>query len=546
MGLVNHLKGVDAQKMFIDLAYGKHLVTGDLTKSIVTGSDGSHTITLQHILGRGPWDGCEGLWFKGLEIEAANYKFYPGIQSPGMGDATQGQDSVFNTDTPHSGVSWLRAALPVGVGAFDTKKTPPEGLKGIFRTMKVQDYDEDGEPVGPIVYSPSAALQIADLILRIGGRPTSRIDWPYWCEWRDAMAASIPHDYTALPGQDGFGLSAKYYNGTDFDTLVTERVEPVLEFVESAGSPGVDVDVDNFSARFEGYIRFPYTEEFTLYGTHTHGLRVWIDDLETPLIDQWGTTGEHSATFEATEGTFYQVRAEWKHTTGNAELRFEWESDSQDRDVVTHRALFPKTVERPRYETHPFFSSPTRLDDAVRTILSLCNSTYQEVNGRLRFFCMEQITSSSYAFTKENIVDGSVKVIPRDPTNLRNSWKARFRNVDSQYLDEDIDPLIIERDEMIEAAGRKIDGDAIDIFNCSRHQAYRTLENIVADRVDPKWVIELAGNGDSYPVLAGDQVDVEVEFLNWPAKRCRVQDSHDSSSESTADERRFVLAEIPE
>ena len=266
--------------------------------------------------------------------------------------------------------------------------------------------------------------------------------------------------------------------------------------------------------------------------------------MDTPLIDQTGTTGEHSATFDATEGQFYPIRIEWTHTTGDAEFRIEWQSTSQNRDVITHRALFPKTVQRPRYETHPAFTSPTRLDDAVRTVLALCNSTFQKVDGKFRFFCLEQVTESSFSFTRDNIVDGSLKLVPRDVSSLRNSWKARFRNVDSQYLEEDLDPVIIERDELIEAAGRRIDGDAIDLFNCNRHQAYRTLENFVNQAVDSKFTAEFTGNGDTYPVLAGDQVGLDIEFLNWTAKPCRVIESNDASSEDTADERRFVLQDL--
>lgn len=540
MAIVNHLKGQDNQNKFLAVAYGKHVVTGHLCKSDITGASGSHIIKLQQLLGRGEWDGCEGLWFKGLEIKPDKYKFYPGIQSPGMGDATQGQDAVFNTDTPHSSVAWMRAELPSGVGDFDTKNSPPEGLKGIFRTTKVNDYDASGAAIG-YGFSTSPARQVADLIIRIGGRPTSRIDWPAWVVWRDFLAATIAFDYTALPSFDGFGLSAKYYNGVNFDTLKIDRIDPYVEFVSSAGSPGIGVDVDNFSARYEGKIKPKYTETYTIYITHTHGARVWINDLVTPLIDQWTTTGTHSATIALTADQFYDLKVEWQHTTGNAELRLEWQSTAQALEVVPHRALYPKTVNRPRYETHPFFAAPTRLDDAVRTILNLCNSTYQEVNGKLQFFCLEQLAGSSFSFTNDNIIDGSLKIVPRDILNLRNSWQVKYRDTDSQYLEEPIDPIVIERPELMAAAGRRIDGEALNAFNCTRHQAYRTLDQTVKRVADNKYTFDLAGNASTFPVLAGDRVQIDVEFLNWTGKECLVLESNDASSEETADERRFVM-----
>lgn len=537
MPIVNHLKGQNTQNMFLAQAYGKHVVTGHLCKSDITGASGSHVITLQQLLGRGAWDGCEGLWFKGLEIVPAKYKFYPGTQSTGMSDPVQGQDTVFNTDVPHSSVAWMRAELPAGVGDFDTKNTPPLGLTGIFRTTKCQDYNNVGIAQGSPVYTTNGALQTADLVLRIGNRPISRIDWGAWKEWRDIIASPISYDYTVLPNFDGFGLSASYFNGTSFDTLIASGIDSVIEFVSSAGSPRIGVNVDNFSSRHEGFVKPKFTETFTFYVTHTHGIRLWVNNLATPLIDQWGTTGTHSATIALTADQFYSLKLEWQHTTGNAELRLEWESTSQAREVINHRALYPKTEMRPRYETHPFFSSPARLDDAVRTVLSLCNSTYQEVNGKLRFFCFEQLTSPSFRFDPFNHT--RITVEPRDPTTVRNSWQAAFRNTDSQYCEPDLDPILIERDALIAAAGRKIDGEAVELFNCTRHQAYRTLSAQVKRVSDNPYIVSVDGDADTFPVLAGDRVAIDIEPLT--GTDCLVLESNDLSSEDTADERTFKL-----
>lgn len=545
MGLVNHLREKDGQNLYHAVAYGKHLVTGNLVKSNITGSSGSHIITLQQMLGRGPWDGCEGLWWNGLEVKSDKYILRPGTQSAGMTDPVQGQSTVFNTDTPHSGNAWIEAELASGTGEFDTKANPPEGLVGIFRTMQVADYDEDGDEID-FAYSASPAREVADLITRIGGRPNSRIDWGAWCDWRDFLGANISHDYTALANLDGIGLSTSLYNGVAFDTLVSERIDPVIEFASSSGSPGVGVDVDNFSAKFEGYIKPKYTETYTFYVTHTHGAKLYVNGLVTPLIDEWSSTGTHSATIALTAGTFYDIRLEWKHTTGNAELRLKWQSTSQANEVISHGALYPKTVDRPRYETHPFFASPTRLDDAVRTILNLCNSTVQEVNGKLRFFCLEQLDASSYSFTNDRIVDGSLKLTPRDITALRNSWQAKVRDINSQYLESPIDPVLIERPDLIEIAGRKIDGDAIEMYNCSIHQAYRTLENTVKRAVDSKYRFEFTGMPETFPVLAGDRTEIDVEFLDWTEKPLLILESNDSSSESSADERTFTAQEWPD
>lgn len=546
MGIVNHLKDVEAQNLFHTVAYGKHLVTGHLAKSSITGSSPTHIIKLQQMLGRGPWNACKGLWFNGLEIKSDKYKLYPGIQSTGMADVTQGQDAVFNTDVPHSSFAWMRAELASGVGEFDTKTSPPVGLVGVYETMKVDNYDNVGTADGVLSYSASPAREVADLIIRLGRRPTSRLDWGAWVDWRDYLGENIAFDYTALTDFDGIGLLTSLYNGVAFDTFVSKRVDPVLEFPSSSGSPGVGVNVDNFSVRFEGKIKPRFTETYTFYVGHTHGVKVWVNNLVTPLIDQWTTTGTHSATIALTAGSFYDIKIEWKHTTGNADLKFEWQSTSQAREVINHRCLYPKTENRPRYEAHPFFASPTRLDDAVRTVLNLCNSVVQEVNGKLRFLCLEQLgTTGRYHFTNDRVVDGSLSIEPRDLRTLRNSWQAHFRDIDSQYFEEPIDPVLIERPDLIEVAGRPIDGEAIELFNMPVHQAYRVLDNIVRRNVDSKWKATFTGMPETFPVVAGDRTLLDIEFRDLTSQDTLVLESNESPSEATADERTFTVQQWP-
>ena len=51
MTFVDHLKGVRGEDLFLEVAFGRHMITGDLTKSEVTGSDPTHVVTVQHMLG---------------------------------------------------------------------------------------------------------------------------------------------------------------------------------------------------------------------------------------------------------------------------------------------------------------------------------------------------------------------------------------------------------------------------------------------------------------------------------------------------------------
>jgi hypothetical protein len=544
MTFYDHLKGNDPESKFVALAYGRHVVSGHLRASQVTGASPTHVIKLSQILGRGPWDGLQDVYFRGLRIDPTAYKFYPGIRPGSRTDLVQGVDSVFSTDVPHNSVAWARVELPAGVGDADAKASPPFGFTAIARTRKCKNYDSTGAVTDAGSYTANPARQVADLIIEVGKIPASRINWPAWVAWRDHCDELLACDYSTIPDLRGFGLTAEFYSGIAFDTLVEKRVEPYVEFVASTGGPSVLAGVDNFSAKFKGKIRARFTGNHTLTLTSDDGSRLYVYNLAVPIIDQF-TSGPHTgtATIALTAGQFYDIEVHWFDSTATAELRLEWEHASLPKEVVPDHVLYPKADTKPRYEAHPFWSQPTRLDDAVLQVLALCNSTYQEADGKLKFFAYDQLTASSFAFTDDNIVDGSVRMIPRDVTTIRNYWTAKFRDLESRYIEEPLSPITYELPELVELAGRRIEGDTINFFNSTRFQVYRVLKAVADRSAKAKFTIELRGDADTYPVLAGDRVTVDVGLLGFAGRDCLVVASNDSSSEETADERRFLLKE---
>ena len=55
--------------------------------------------------------------------------------------------------------------------------------------------------------------------------------------------------------------------------------------------------------------------------------------------------------------------------------------------------------------------------------------------------------------------------------------------------------------------------------------------------------VAFTGTADTWPVLAGDRCEIDIEFLNWTAKEVLVLESNDQSSEESADERTFTVQE---
>lgn len=541
MVLVNHLKNKDTQNMFLEVAYGLHLVEGDLGKSL---TDDGH-IYVQHKLGQGEWDSCLTLWWRGFGIPPANFKLHPGSLSSGNDDPVQGVDEIFDMDIPHSLTAWIRAMLPDSeIGDLDATVTAPEGLYGIYKTRKVNDYDDEGNVIG-YSYSANPARIVADLILVIGKRDPNRINWVKWCEWRDYLDTLELVDYRTILNFDGFGLTGSYFNGTSFDTLISKRVDPVVEFALSAGSPANGLNTDNFSARYEGYIKPRFTELYTIYLSHNDGAKLWLD--EVLLIDNWSGAADDSFTVSLTAEDFHKIKIEWKDTSGDASILLEWESASQPREVIPAERLYPKEEYRPKYEVHVFFRKPTRLDDGVKTVLNLCNSWFQRVDGKYEFFCFEQLTESTFTFDEEiNFYPDSVEVIPRDPTRVRNVWQCALRDLDSQYFEQlpasdRPATIMIELPDLIGQAGQRINGDNFDFFNMTRWQGFKLLTAKMSREALSPEAINLMGNAETYSVLAGDRTKINLEFLNLVNYECLVNTSNDKSSETTADDRDFSL-----
>jgi hypothetical protein len=64
MTFVDHLKGTKPETKVLEVAFGRHVIEGDLAKSIVAGDVVKVQQMLGDALGKG-WKGVKGLWFRG-------------------------------------------------------------------------------------------------------------------------------------------------------------------------------------------------------------------------------------------------------------------------------------------------------------------------------------------------------------------------------------------------------------------------------------------------------------------------------------------------
>lgn len=458
--------------------------------------------------------------------------------------AVQGIDPVFFQDTPHSNSAWIRLECPsgaeTGIPDFDTKENPPVGHYGIYECQLGDIYNSAGAVTSSDVLITNVADVLAFGCMEIRKYDLARINFAKLDTLRAFCDVTETPDYTTLP--TGVGLTARYYEGAAFGTLKSKRVDPVIQYDLSAGAPALDITPTSFSALFEGKIRFKYSETYTFYLTHNDGGRLYVDNLATAIIDQWATTATDSATFAATADAFKDIKLEWKNEASTSQFMLEWQSASQPRQVVPQDRLYPKAEALKRFECHQAFTARTNFDAFLRSILVNCNGTYQDVDGKLEFFSIDQI-SSSFAFNETNIVKNTFVFHPRytqqELMNLPNRFVAEGRDLDSRYLEKFDPPLFYDVPELQEIAGRIIE-EIVYIGNTNRWQGLKNLAHH-AKLKTAQMICEFDGMPVTLPVLPGDKVTVSHTNSGWVTKLFLVLEATDKSIDSNPDERIFKL-----
>lgn len=573
MALVDHVKNSGG---ILEIASGLHLIEGDLIYSRVDAG----RVHIKHALGDGEWNRIVGIWFRGLEIPTTDYHFHPGTLSTGAGDPLQGVCSYFPTGLTHSGTACVCVKLPNGVPDLDTAKNAPEGLRLICETEKSPDFDSSGNIVD-FNYSTNPARCLMGSIMRLGKIKTgiadteryfsqywkNRIHWGAWLDWRDSRTQTETVDYRTLDGFDGFGLTASWFDSTALTGFVAQFVQPALNFPLSSAAIVRGLKGSEFSALFEGYIKFPYGgETFRLSLTHDDGARVYIgeagsepeglggsggsggiDRADSPesgsaLIDHWNDAGTHLANFTPQDSQyFYPIRVEWRNTAGAGQLKLEWFSDSQSNQVIPSEAFYPKTAERPIYESHIRFTQNASLGKVIRDYLRVSNSGRQDIDGKMKFFGLETV-APEFVFNADNILD--LKVRQRDVRDydLQNVFEAKFRNVDLQFLQEA--SVSVQMEDLQQAAGKVIKGAMIDYPNMTPWQAYKLLKAEADYKVRNLNRFEINANALAYAVMPYDRVFLNSAEYNFTNKQCVVEKAVDKSIEETADDKFFVLKEV--
>lgn len=550
---INHLKNRDVQRgSVIEVSFGRVVAAGDLCFSRSEGIGATLQMYGFNALGEGEWDGIEAGWYGGLNLPPSEYHFHAGAHATGMTTGPQIVDSWFPKDVPHSRRATIGFRAPLGVGDADTEKNPPLNFFGIFRTKKTPNLNNLGAQID-FGYSTNPARCLAELFLRyarIPNLPTiyqnfvdywiRRIDWGCWTVWRDYLDSLESVDYTLIPDFEGFGLTTSFFGDTTFSNLKATWILPSINFVSSPGAPDTSIEAANFSVRSEGKLKAKYTETYTFTLLHDDGAKLWVNGVL--IIDQ-AAAGTHTGTANLTANQFYDVKIEWTNGGGNAALTLSWQSTSQPLEVIPSKAMYPKPAMMPRYTINEFFRAATTMPQAMARILFLSNSLKQDVNGKLRFFSLEQITPT-FEFNSSNIIEGTFNFETRDvlKTDPITEYEATMRAVDSQFLEEPTTPVSFKVDWLTSKTIENV--KVINVANTTRWQARKILQHRAKLEMARGIVCNFDGNGArTYPPMNGSLVTINHRKTGAPKTFLVADAVNKGSADGTIPNRNFKVQE---
>ncbi|MEM9081556.1 MAG: PA14 domain-containing protein, partial [Verrucomicrobiota bacterium] len=136
------------------------------------------------------------------------------------------------------------------------------------------------------------------------------------------------------------GLSARYYDGTNFNSLKLSRNDAKVDFNFGTGSPiPSSLGNDSYSIRWDGWIIPDFTETYTFFTQSDDGTRLWVNGQQ--LINDWTThsSTERSGTIALQAGVPVPIRLEYFENVGAAAIQLKWSSPRTPKTIIPPRAL---------------------------------------------------------------------------------------------------------------------------------------------------------------------------------------------------------------
>ncbi|MBO2007833.1 PA14 domain-containing protein [Hymenobacter negativus] len=155
----------------------------------------------------------------------------------------------------------------------------------------------------------------------------------------------------------GDGLQGDYYEGRNFEHFRLRQVDAVIDFKLRQESPAEGVPVNDYSARWTGWLRPPASGHYVLYITVDDGARLWLDGRQ--LLDEW--RGQPPQTYKVDvdlrAGHAYALRFDYCQYGSYSCGWLGWVQPAQlaraDSSASSWRTLWGLTASQPHASTIP-------------------------------------------------------------------------------------------------------------------------------------------------------------------------------------------------
>jgi len=147
---------------------------------------------------------------------------------------------------------------------------------------------------------------------------------------------------------NGQGLTADYFNGTNFNTFEFTRTDYEVQLVDGQNNP-LPADILNpngYSVRWTGTVIPSYSQAYRFSVQANHPMKVFIRGQTTPIIDttQAGAPTT-SANIGLAAGERVAIRVEYYKNSNTISLaKLFWESPSEPRALIPGMRMYPATV----------------------------------------------------------------------------------------------------------------------------------------------------------------------------------------------------------
>ena len=142
--------------------------------------------------------------------------------------------------------------------------------------------------------------------------------------------------------ENGTGLTANYFNGTNLSSLAFVRTDTNVNFSWGPSAPGPGLSNNHFSVIWTGKIMPLYSEGYTFHLLASDGCQLWVNGQL--LINKWhddANSTDVTGSIALTGGQQYNVEIAYYDNTNPPSAVLEWDSASQALQVVPQGVLFP-------------------------------------------------------------------------------------------------------------------------------------------------------------------------------------------------------------